>query len=229
MCFSLTADLVVGIALLPVAVLSLREVKHRRELLFALLPTVFAVHQLIEAAIWLRQDGDISAGAAHLAVFAYLLIALPMLPTLFPLSVLLLEPQGAGLRVAPFVVLGGIVSTYLAVAVLTHPIGVTPHPHCLAYQTGVQHEIVWAVLYIVAVIGPALMSGYPSIVAFGVLNLVGLVVVAALYYQAFASLWCIDAAVMSVLVLVRMVRRRRLPDPHRYHGVALLPAVPTHT
>jgi hypothetical protein len=32
-----------------------------------------------------------------------------------------------------------------------------------------------------------------------------------------------------VLVLVRMVRRRRLPDPHRYHGVALLPAVPTHT
>jgi hypothetical protein len=91
---------------------------------------------------------------------------------------------------APFVVLGGIVSTYLAVAVLTHPIGVTPHPHCLAYQTGVQHEIVWAVLYIVAVIGPALMS---------------------------------------VLVLVHMVRRRRLPDPHRYHGVALLPPVPTPT
>jgi len=210
-------------------VLSLREVKHRRELLFALLPTVFSVHQLIEVAIWARQDGDISAGAAHLAVFAYLFIALPLLPTLFGLSVLLLEPQGARLRVAPFVALGAVVSMYLAVVVLTHPIGVTPHPHCLAYQTGVQHEIVWAVLYIVAVIGPALMSGYPSIVAFGVLNLVGLVVVAVLYYQAFASLWCIYAAVMSVLVLVHMVRRRRLPDPHRYHGVALLPPVPTPT
>jgi len=84
------------------------------------------------------------------------------------------------------------------------------------------------VLYIVAVIGPALMSGYPSIVAFGVLNLVGLVVVAVFYYQAFASLWCIYAAVMSVLVLVHMVLRRRLPDPHRYHGVALLPPAPTH-
>jgi hypothetical protein len=75
MCFSLTADLVVGIALLPIAALSLREVKHRRELLFALLPAVFAVHQLIEAAIWARQDGDISAGAAHLAVFAYLSVS----------------------------------------------------------------------------------------------------------------------------------------------------------
>ena len=80
-----------------------------------------------------------------------------------------------------------------------------------------------------AVIGPALMSGYPSIVAFGVVNLACVVVVAALYVQAFVSLWCIYAAVMSVLVLVHMVRRRRLPDPHRYHGVALLPPVPTPT
>ncbi|MEY8016856.1 hypothetical protein [Mycobacterium servetii] len=38
--------------------------------------------------------------------------------------------------------------------------------------------------------------------------------------QAFASLWCVYAAVLSVLVLVHMARRRRLPDPHRYHGVA---------
>jgi hypothetical protein len=163
-----------------------------------------------------------------LGSFAYLFIALPLLPTLFPLSVLLLEPPGARLRVAPFVVLGGVVSTYLALVLLTDPIGVTPHPHCLAYQTGVQHMVVWSGLYVVAVIGPALMSGYPSIVAFGVLNLVGLLVVAVLYVQAFASLWSIYAAVMSVLVLVHMALRRRLPDPHRYHGVALLPPAPTH-
>ena len=128
---------------------------------------------------------------------------------------------------APFVVLGGVVSTYLALVVFTDPIGATPHPHCVVYHTGVQHEIVWAVLYVVAVIGPALMSGYLSIVAFGLLNLVGLVLVAALYFEAFASLWCIYAAVMSVLVLVHMVLRRRLPDTHRYHGAALLPPAPT--
>jgi hypothetical protein len=100
-------------------------------------------------------------------------------------------------------------------------------PALSGVPTGVEHAVVWAVLYVVAVIGPALMSGYPSIVAFGVLNLVGLVVVAVLYVQAFVSLWCIYAAVMSVLVLVHMVLRRRLPDPHRYHGVELLPPAPT--
>jgi hypothetical protein len=70
MSFSITADLVVGAVLLPVAVLSLREVKHWRELPFALLPAVFALHQFIEAAVWAGLDGDISAGATQLAVRA---------------------------------------------------------------------------------------------------------------------------------------------------------------
>jgi len=221
MCFSVTADLVVGAVLLPVAVLSLREVKHWRELPFAALPAVFALHQIIEAAIWAGLDGDISAGATQLAVRAYLFVALPLLPTLFPLAVLLLEPRGARRRVAPFVVLGSIVSAYLAVIVLAYPVGVIEHPAALGYQTAVQNPYLWAVLYVVAVIGPALMSGYPSIVAFGALNLMGLIVVAVFYVEAFTSLWCIYAAAISALVLLHMVRRRRLPDPHRLHGHAL--------
>lgn len=215
MCFSMTADLVAGTALVPVAALSLREVRHRRELPFALLPTVFAVHQFIEAAVWAHQDRELSAGVAHLAVLAYLLIALPLLPTLIPLAVLLLEPHGARLRVAPFVLLGAVVSAYLAFAVLAYPVEVTRHRHALDYHTGIAHGGVWATLYVVAVIGPALLSGYRSIVAFGAVNLVGLAVVAVLYTKAFASLWCIYAAAASVLVLLHMVRRRRLPDPHQ--------------
>jgi hypothetical protein len=222
MCFSMTADLVSGAVLVPVAVLSLREVKHVRELPFALLPTLFAVHQFIEAAVWAGLDGDISPGTAQLAVRAYLFIALPLLPTYVPLSVLLLEPHGRRMRVAPFVLLGAIVSAYLAFVVLADPVTVTRHPRGLAYATGVQYGILWAVLYVVAVIGPALLSGYPSIVAFGVLNLVGLSVVGVLYTREFASLWCVYAALASGFVMVHMVRRRRLPDPHRLHGEPLV-------
>jgi hypothetical protein len=217
MCFSITADLVVGAALVPVAVATLREVRHWREVPFALLPTVFAVHQFIEAAVW--PDGMFSAGLVHLATRAYVFIALPLLPALVPWAILLLEPRGARLRVAPFAVLGTVVSAYLAVVVLTEPVEVTKGPHALQYQTGVHGGYVWAVLYVIAVIGPALLSGYRSIVVFGLANLVGLIVVAVLYVNAFASLWCIYAATLSVLALVHMVRRRRLPDPHRYHGL----------
>lgn len=215
----MTADLVVGTALVPVAVATLREVKHWRELPFALLPTVFAVHQFLEAAVW--PNRHVPAGMANFALHAYVFIALPLLPLLVPLAILMLEPRGARLRVAPFAVLGAVVSAYLAVVVLAKPVGVTRCPHVLEYQTASRDNYLWAVLYIVAVIGPALLSGYRSIVVFGVANLVGLVLVAVLYLQAFASLWCIYAAVLSVLALVHMRRRRRLPDPHRYQGLAV--------
>ncbi|OBG97368.1 hypothetical protein A5697_19035 [Mycobacterium sp. E3251] len=217
MCFSMTADLVVGTALLPVAVATLREVKHWREVPFASLPAVFSVHQFLEAAVWPNRFA--SAEMANFAMHAYVFIALPVLPLLVPLAILMLEPRGARLRVAPFVVLGAVVSAYLAFVVLTKPVGVMRCPHVLEYQTASRESYPWAVLYIIAVIGPALMSGYRSIVVFGFANLVGLVLVAVLYLEAFASLWCIYAAVLSVLALVHMRRRRRLPDPHRYHGV----------
>ncbi|WP_156689549.1 DUF6629 family protein [Mycobacterium sp. Marseille-P9652] len=219
MCFSIAADLVVGTALVPVAIATLREVKLWREIPFALLPAVFSVHQFLEAAVW--PNGVVSAGMAEFAVRAYIFIALPLLPALVPVGILMLEPRGARLRVAPFAVLGAVVSAYLAFVVLAEPIGVKRCPHALEYQTAARESYVWATLYIVAVIGPALLSGYRSIVAFGLANLVGLVAVALLYFEAFASFWCIYAAVVSVLVLVHMRRRRRLPDPHRYRGVAM--------
>lgn len=221
-CFSMTADLVAGTALVPVAALSLREVKNRRELPFALLPAIFAVHQFLEVAVWAGLDGDVSAGVAEMAMRAYLFIAWPLLPTYVPLAVLMLEPQHARRRVAPFVGLGAIVSAYLAYVVLANPVEVIRHSNGLEYDTTVHHPIVWAVLYIVAVIGSPLMSGYRSIVAFGIVNLVGLVLVAVFYAQEFASLWCVFAAASSILILVHMVRRRRLPDAERLYGDPVL-------
>lgn len=236
MCFSVQADLVAGGLLLPVGVLSLREVRCAREIPFAALPLLFAAHQLVEALVWADADGPdgpdgldgldgpdgmVSAAVGRVAALVYVLFALPVLPTLVPLAVLLLEPRGARARVAPFVGLGLVVSGYLGHAVLDGPLTVRIHDHAIAYGVGVGNDVVWTGLYVVAVIGPSVLSGYPSIVAFGALNLVGLVVVAVLLTGVFASVWCVYAALVSVLVLVHMVRRRRLPDPHRLRGESL--------
>ena len=219
MCFSVEADVVAGLLVLPVGVLSLREVRRPRELPFAALPLLFAVHQLVEAVVWAGAEGSVSSEVQQAAAMAYLIFALPVLPTLVPVAVLLLEPHGARRRVAPFVALGSVVSAYLAFVLATHPIHVVARPHALGYYVGLPHENVWTVLYIVAVIGPSLLSGYPSIVAFGVLNLVGLSVVALVYAEGFASLWCVWAGLTSVLILAHMVLRRRLTDDHRLHAL----------
>ncbi len=217
-CFSMTADLVAGAALVPVAVLTLREVKHRSEVMFALLPAIFALHQFLEVAVWAGLDGGVSPGIATCAMRGYLFIAWPLLPIYVPLALWLLERQTVRRRILPFVGLGAVVAAYLAYVVLVKPVEVIRHSHGLEYQTTVHHPAIWAVLYIVAVIGPALVSGYRSIVAFGVLNLVGLTLVAVFYFQEFASLWCVFAAASSVLILVHMIRRRQLPDAERMHA-----------
>lgn len=205
--------------MIPVAVLTLREVRHRRELPFALLPAIFAAHQFLEVAVWAGLEGEVSPGLAELAMRAYLFIAWPLLPTWVPLAVLLLEPRGARLRVAPFLALGAVVSAYLGWVVLANPVEVVRHAYGLEYLNVVQHPLLWAVLYIVAVIGAPLMSGYRSIVAFGAINMIGLALVAVFYANAFASLWCVFAAVSSILMLVHMVRRRQLPEEERIRGV----------
>ena len=70
MCFSAEADLVVGVALLPVGVLALREVRHRRELPFAALPLLFALHQLVEVFVWRGAEGGVCPAVADTAAFA---------------------------------------------------------------------------------------------------------------------------------------------------------------
>jgi hypothetical protein len=219
MCFSENADLVAGSILTPIGLASLREVRCWREVPFASLPMLFALHRFVEAFVWAAADGHVSQHVGHAAAVAYVIFALPVLPTLLPLSVLLLEPRRVRLRVAPFVVIGLAVTTYLSYALATHGVSVTVHTHSLGYGTGLENGYLWAVLYVIAVVGPSILSGYRSIVAFGIFNLVGLIVVASIYVEAFASFWCILAGITSVLVLLHMHRRRKLPDADRIHGI----------
>jgi Family of unknown function (DUF6629) len=76
-----------------VGIVTLTKVKHRRELLFAALPTLFAIHEFIEGFVWLGLDGLLSPVVAHNMGAAFMLYAQGLLLFLLPLSVLLFEPD----------------------------------------------------------------------------------------------------------------------------------------
>jgi len=84
MCFSATANFVGSAALGTVGVVTLKKVKHRRELLFAALPLFFAIHQFIEGFVWLGLDGILSPTVAHNMGAAFMLYAQGLLPFLMP-------------------------------------------------------------------------------------------------------------------------------------------------
>lgn len=209
MCFSVEADLVSGAVIAPLGLLSLAQVRSPREVLLAALPLLFAVHQLVESLVWAGFDGDVSATTADRAALAYVIFALPVIPVLIPLAVLLVVDRSHRRLVAPFLVLGVAVAWVMARQLVDPGLTVSQHPHAIGYYVGFDgDDWFWTSMYVVAVMGACLASGLRWIRVFGVVNLVGLTVVAIAYVDAFASLWCVYAALSSVLLLVHLLRAR---------------------
>jgi hypothetical protein len=201
-CFSATANFVGSTVLAAVGVVTLTKVKHRRELLFATLPTLFAVHQFIEGFVWLGLDGVLSPAVAHNMGAAFMLYAQGLLPFLLPLSVLLFEPDvKSRRRMLPFVVLGGATTLYILWALTAYSLQLYIRGNSIVYINQATNNSAVALLYVIATCGSLFFSKVRTMVIFGVANLAILLVVLAFKRYAFTSLWCAYAAIASVIIL----------------------------
>ncbi len=203
MCFSAAANFVGSGVLAAVGVVTLTKVKHRRELLFAAMPTLFAVHQFIEGFVWLGLDGVLSPTVTHDMGAAFVLYAQGLLPFLLPVSVLLFEPRRRDRkRMMPFVVLGGATTLYMLWGLTAYPLQIYVKENSIVYFNPATNNTTLAVLYVIATCGSLFFSKVRSMVIFGAANLAILLTVMALKRYAFTSLWCAYAAVASVIILV---------------------------
>ena len=203
MCFSATANFVGSGALGAVGVITLTKVRHRRELLFAALPTLFAIHQFIEGFVWLGLDGILSPAVTHDMGAAYMLYAQGLLPFLLPLSVLLFEVDAKSRRrMLPFLVLGGGTTLYILWALTAFPLQLYVRGNSIVYINQATNNTAVAVLYVIATCGSLFFSKIKMMVMFGAANLAILLVVMAFKRYAFTSLWCAYAAIASVIILV---------------------------
>jgi len=201
-CFSATANFVGSGVLAGIGVVTLTKVKHRRELLFAALPTLFAIHQFIEGFVWLGLDGILSPAVTHDMGAAFMLYAQGLLPFLLPMSVILFEPTSLSRRrMLPFLVLGSATTLYILWALTAFPTQVYIRGNSIVYINQATNNTAVAVLYIIATCGSLFFSKVRPMIMFGAANLVILLVVMAFKRYAFASLWCAYAAVASVIIL----------------------------
>jgi len=202
MCFSAAANFIGSGVLATVGVVTLTRVKHRRELLFASLPLLFAVHQFIEGFVWLGLDGVLSAKVTHNMGAAFMLYAQGLLPFLLPLSVLLFEADAKSRRrMVPFLVVGGLTALYILWALTAYPLQIFVRGDSIVYLNAATNNTFVAVLYVIATCGSLLFSKVEDMVVFGVANLGILLVVMAIKRYAFTSLWCAYAAIASVIIL----------------------------
>jgi hypothetical protein len=203
MCFSATANFVGSAALGAIGLVTLTKVKHRRELLFAALPTLFAVHQFIEGFVWLGLDGILSRGVTRDMSAAYMLYAQGLLPFLLPLSVLLFECDSKSRkRMLAFLAIGTGTALYILWALMAYPLQVYVKGNSIVYINPATNNTAIAVLYVIATCGSLFFSKVRMMVIFGAANLIILLLVMEYKRYAFTSLWCAYAAIASLIILV---------------------------
>jgi hypothetical protein len=201
-CFSAVANFAGSSVLAGIGIATLSRVKHRRELLFAALPTLFAIHQFIEGFVWLGLDGILSPKVAHNMGAAFMLYAQGLLPFLLPLSIYLFEPTAkARKRMLPFLVIGTGTALYILWALTAYQLEVYVKGNSIVYINPETNNTIVAILYVIATCGSLFFSKIRMMVIFGAANLAILLAVMIFKRYAFTSLWCAYAAVASVIIL----------------------------
>jgi hypothetical protein len=216
MCFSAAANFIGSGVLGTVGVATLTRVKHRRELLFASLPTLFAIHQFTEGFVWLGLDGMMSPKVTHYMGAAFMLYAQGLLPFIMPLSVMLFESNRQSRRqMIPFMAVGVATALYILWALIAYPTNIYIQNRSIVYMNPGTNYTLVAVLYIIATCGSLLFSKVPDMVVFGWANVGILLVTMAVKRYAFTSVWCAYAAVASIIILTYFWKSHK-ERPFRY-------------
>lgn len=213
MCFSATASFTAGAVLLGIGSLTLRSVEHRREVVFAAIPVLFAIQQLMEGVIWLTFQHD----APHLntvMTHAYSFFSHVLWPVYVPVAVLLIEPLLSRRQALRAFAAGGIgLGVYLLYMLVAFPTisritgqhieYVSPHFFAVAVMT----------LYLLSTTVSPIISSHPMVKVFGVLALLAFGLAYYFYAVWFISVWCFFAALLSAVIYFHFAIRR-LARPH---------------
>ena len=201
MCFSAEVNFVAAAGIGTVGLATLTHAKHPREVLLAAMPLFFALHQFTEGFVWLGLTNRISTIARNNTSFMFILYAQAILPFLMPLSVWLLEEERwrrwaiGGLTL---IALG--FSAYMTYSVVGFQTCTYIKEHSIVYRNPHAESMWTGALYILVTCGALILSGKKVVRWFGILNLIGLSIVAAVKEYAFSSVWCFYAAVLSIML-----------------------------
>lgn len=201
MCFSATASLVVGGALSATGIATTSQAKTKKELPFAMVPLLFGIQQLTEGFVWLSFSWHATT-LNLITTYVFALFAFVVWPIYVPFAVGLLETvpwrkkaiylcQIAGLAVGAYLLYSHTLSPVTSEIVSRHVVYNNSH----FYQLGAMF------LYFAATIVSCLFSSKRIINLFGALAFLSALIASWFYTQAFVSVWCFFAAILSIVVL----------------------------
>jgi hypothetical protein len=207
MCFSATASLAAGAAITMVGIASVNVTHHRTQLLFAAIPLIFGVQQLIEGLLWLQLRSNPSGILSHFGTHAFLFLAQVVWPFWVPLSILLLEKKENRTSVQRWLVAGGAaLSIYFAYCQLNFSVASAIDGHHIIYfrDYPFAFDIISIAAYATVTILPAFLSRIKYMRLLGVSIAVSFLISSIFYQHYVLSVWCFFAAIISISIYIIM-------------------------
>ena len=196
-------------AIFVVSILTLRKVSQPKEVVFASLPLLFALHQFTQGFVWLGMDGLINPRALQIAESLFVFYAQGILQFLVPLAVWLHEPKGIRKTlIALLMYLGAFLTAYSLWGLSIVPTEVSIVNGVLYYKNPITDQLWLGIGYVLTTCGSLIFSRSIAIQLFGWLNFAALVAIYFINPYGFTSLWCLYAAAVSVLLYFYFVERR---------------------
>jgi hypothetical protein len=197
-CFSMTASIAAGTALVATGAVTLALARGRTERPLALIPLLFGVQQLLEGVVWWSLDHD-DAPLNLSSTFAYTLFSHVLWPVFVPFAFLSLETvpwRRNALRA--FLALGALVSLEGLRIVLGGPGASHVTGSSIQYPMS---SLFFVALYLVATCVGAMVSSHRLLVVLGA-GALGLGLFTLWLYEAvFVSVWCFSSAILTLLIV----------------------------
>jgi hypothetical protein len=213
MCFSAAASFSAAAVCGAAGALTVRRAK-KPDLMLALIPLIFAMHQALEGFVWLTG----AQGFGRCAGYSFAGIAFCLWPLYVPLAAWLSEAS-APRRALMFAFLGlGVLIAAAAASVLHSGLTIDFAPHHIRYLPGRRYPLIFDYLYAIAVCGPLMVHRDKYVKIFGCLILTFFTISVLIFNPARYSVWCFFAAGSSVVLYLFIVSRNAPGRANRYRS-----------
>jgi hypothetical protein len=205
MCFSATASFGASGVIGAIGVGTIRKA-NPADKLFAFIPLMFATQQIFEGIIWLGFAMPQFEGLRTVATMVFLLFAWAIWPAYIPFAIASLETDSKRQGILNSLKIPGMIAGIGAIIPIV--IG-GPQPHIMDFhidytlQSNIPNDTIlmgYNVMYLLCTIVPMLISSRKGMTAYGLANLIGLIIAGIFYQSSVPSTWCFFSAIFSIMI-----------------------------
>lgn len=209
MCFSATASFGASAVLAVISVASLKQVKHKSQIVFACIPIFFSLQQFTEGLVWVSFAAPFNATMNLWGTYIFLIFAQVVWPLWIPIAMVMVENKGQRRKIQRvFMVIGITEAIYQAYCLLFYPVHSQVTGHHIYYE--LDHPMSTVVkyiepaFYIAATIVSPFFTSIKRMWIVGAAILISCIITVIFYEHYTVSVWCFFASIISISVYLIM-------------------------